>query len=130
MDCVNRRRWRIDGLGIQVLARGLIGSSDAQLQRSALIMYPRKPFCDWVRAVDDDDLQHLEIVEDVGRSSFSHFCDLWFACSHFGLFRSVTKMFETIALWVVLVLFAFGMWLIVGAVWGMATDSSARRSRR
>ena len=58
------------------------------------------------------------------------FRDLWFACSHFGLFRSVAKMFETIALWVVLVLFAFGMWLIVGAVWGMATDSSARRSRR
>ncbi len=58
------------------------------------------------------------------------FCDLWFACSHSGLFRSVTKMFETIALWVVLVLFAFGTWLIVGAVWGMATDSSARRSRR
>ena len=58
------------------------------------------------------------------------FCDLWFACSRFGLFRSVTKMFETIALWVVLVLFAFGLWLIVGAVWGMATDSSARRSRR
>ena len=60
----------------------------------------------------------------------ARFYDLWFACSHFGLFRSVTKMFETIALWVVLVLFAFGLWLIVGAVWGMATDSSARRSRR
>jgi hypothetical protein len=59
-----------------------------------------------------------------------HFCDLWFACSHSRLFRSVTKMFETIALWVVLVLFAFGLWLIVGAVWGMATDASARRSRR
>jgi len=28
------------------------------------------------------------------------------------------------------VLFAFGTWLIVGAVWGMATDASARRSRR
>lgn len=91
---------------------------------------PQEAVCDWVRAVNDDDAQHFEIVEDVGRSSFSHFCDLWFACSHFGLFRSVTKMFETIALWVVLVLFAFGMWLIVGAVWGMATDSSARRSRR
>jgi hypothetical protein len=39
-------------------------------------------------------------------------------------------MFETIALWVVLVLFAFGMWLTVGAIWGMATDSSARHSRR
>jgi hypothetical protein len=58
------------------------------------------------------------------------FCDLRFACSHSRLFRSVAKMFETIALWVVLVLFAFGTWLIVGAVWGMATDSSARRSRR
>jgi hypothetical protein len=37
-------------------------------------------------------------------------------------------MFETIALWVVLVLFAFGAWLTVGAVWGMATDSSTGRS--
>ena len=44
-----------------------------------------------------------------------------------GLFGSVTKMFETIALWVVLVLFAFGAWLTVGAVWGMATDSSIGR---
>jgi hypothetical protein len=39
-------------------------------------------------------------------------------------------MFETIALWVVLVLFGFGTWLTVGAIWGMAADSSARRSRR
>jgi len=68
--------------------------------------------------------------EFLAHGRHARFCELWFACSQFGLFRSVTKMFETIALWVVLVLFAFGTWLIVGAVWGMATDSSARRSRR
>ncbi|MEI6241103.1 MAG: hypothetical protein WCR51_11980 [Planctomycetia bacterium] len=39
-------------------------------------------------------------------------------------------MFETIAMWVVLVLFAFGTWLTVGAIWGMAADSSARRAMR
>ncbi len=39
-------------------------------------------------------------------------------------------MCETIALCVVLVLFAFGVWLTVGAIWGMATDLSARHSRR
>ena len=41
-------------------------------------------------------------------------------------------MFETIAAWVVLVLFASGLWLTGHAVWAMAVDSQARRveSRR
>lgn len=36
-------------------------------------------------------------------------------------------MFETMAAWVVLVLFGVGLWLMAHAVWGMAADSRARR---
>lgn len=45
----------------------------------------------------------------------------------FGLLRSVTTMFENMAAWVVLVLFAVGLWLTGHAIWGMAADKQARR---
>jgi len=39
-------------------------------------------------------------------------------------------MFDTIAAWVVLVLFASGLWLTGHALWAMAADSQARREAR
>ena len=36
-------------------------------------------------------------------------------------------MFENMAAWVVLVLFAVGLWLTGHAIWGMAADKQARR---
>lgn len=36
-------------------------------------------------------------------------------------------MFENMAAWVVLVLFAIGLWLTSHAIWGMAADARERR---
>lgn len=38
-----------------------------------------------------------------------------------------TEMFETMALWFVVVQFAIGLWLTGQAIWRMAADSRARR---
>ncbi|MFM8494356.1 MAG: hypothetical protein ACKOEM_02360 [Planctomycetia bacterium] len=39
-------------------------------------------------------------------------------------------MFENMAAWVVLVLFAIGLWLTGHALWGMAADARARAGRK
>ncbi len=38
-------------------------------------------------------------------------------------------MFENMAAWVVLVLFAIGLWLTGHAIWGMVADARVRRNR-
>lgn len=44
-----------------------------------------------------------------------------------GLRWSETDVFDTMAMWLVVVMFAIGLWLTVHAVWGMVSDSRARR---
>ena len=44
-----------------------------------------------------------------------------------GLRWSETDVFDTMAMWLVVVMFTVGLWLTVHAVWGMASDSRARR---